>query len=66
MNWSYFFKHWFGTLLIGPILSKIIVLLALIDTDQLIGILEVYPLSIVFSLFFSPQLIFYMRFCITI
>jgi hypothetical protein len=57
MNWSYLFKHWFGTLLIGPIIVDIIIYL---NYTKIGGLLEVYPIALIFSLFFSaPTYIVY-------
>lgn len=57
MNWSYLFKHWFGTLLIGPIIVDIIIYL---NYAKIGGLLEVYPIALLFSLIFSaPTYIIY-------
>ena len=60
MKWNYLFKHWFGTLLIGPIISQIIAPFSDYYYHQVIGLLEVYPVSLIFGLFFStPTYILY-------
>lgn len=59
MNWNYLFKHWFGTLLIAPIIAHII---AFINNDynQIFAFLEYYLLFLIFGLFFStPTYMFY-------
>ncbi|WP_439553909.1 hypothetical protein [Flavobacterium macrobrachii] len=57
MNWSYLFKHWFGTLLIGPIIVDIIIYL---NYSKIGGLVEVYPIALIFSLIFSaPTYIIY-------
>lgn len=60
MNWSYLFKHWFGTLLIGPIVSQIMMYFTVLNPHKIVGLLEVFPLSLIFSLIFSsPTYFFY-------
>ena len=60
MNWSYLFKHWFGTLLLGPIVSQIIMYLTILNPHRIVGLLEVYPISLIFGLIFStPTYIIY-------
>lgn len=57
MNWSYLFKHWFGTLLIGPIIVDVIIYF---NYTKIGGLLEVYPIALIFSLIFSaPTYIIY-------
>jgi len=60
MNWSYLFKHWFGTLLIGPIVSDIIAYLIIDNSDKIGGLTGVYPIALLFGLIFStPTYILY-------
>ena len=60
MNWSYLFKHWFFTLLIGPIVSQIIMSVFDVNSHRIIGLLEIYPITLIFGLFFStPTYILY-------
>ncbi len=60
MNWSYLFKHCFGTLLLGPLFSEIILIIYDVKPNNLFGLLELYPLSLLFSLIFSaPTYIIY-------
>lgn len=60
MNWSYLFKHWFGTLLLAPVISQITMYIYEFDPYKIVGLLEVYPISLMFGLFFStPTYILY-------
>ncbi len=52
MNWSYLLKHWFSTLLIAPIISDIINYFFK-DTHTLFNLTSVYPITVIFGLFFS-------------
>lgn len=60
MNWSYLFKHWFGTLLIGPIISELLMYFNYSNPTKIVGLLEVYPIAFIFSLILStPTYILY-------
>ena len=60
MNWSFLFKHWFGTLLIGPIVTDIIAYLIIDNSNKIGGLTEVYPIALLFGLIFStPTYILY-------
>jgi hypothetical protein len=60
MNWNYLFKHWFFTLLLGPVISQIIMYVTILNPHKIVGLLEVYPLALLFGLFFStPTYILY-------
>jgi hypothetical protein len=52
MDWSYLFKHWFGTLIMAPIIAQIIDLL-MNKNNQILNFYESFPLFILFGLFFS-------------
>ena len=52
MNWSYLFKHWFGTLLIAPLIVQIIVFANRVD-NLLFDFFEYYFLFVLFGFFFS-------------
>ena len=52
MNWSYLFKHWFSTILVAPILSDIINYYYT-DIQTLLTLTYVYPITVIFGLFFS-------------
>ncbi|MFT7350580.1 MAG: hypothetical protein ACI9XR_000289 [Flavobacterium sp.] len=41
MNWSYLFKHWFGILLLGPIVSQITMYIYGVNPHKIFGLLEV-------------------------
>lgn len=60
MKWNYLFKHWFFTLLLGPVISQIIMYVTILNPHKIVGLLEVYPLALLFGLFFStPTYIIY-------
>jgi hypothetical protein len=60
MNWNYLFKHWFSTLLLAPIVSQIIMYIYGVNPHKIVGLLEVYPISLIFGLFFSaPTYVLY-------
>jgi len=60
MNWSYLFKHWFGTILLGPFISEIIMYISELNPHKIVGLLEVYPIAFLFSIIFSaPTYILY-------
>ncbi len=52
MNWSYLFKHWFGTLIMAPIIAQIIDLL-MNKNNQILNFYESFSLFLLFGLFFS-------------
>ena len=52
MNWIYIFKHWFSTLLVAPILSDVINYYYT-DIETLFNLTSVYPITVIFGLFFS-------------
>lgn len=59
MNWSYLFKHWFATLLIAPFICEFLTLL-IGNTNRVVGLVEMYPLTLIFSVVFStPTYIIY-------
>lgn len=49
MNWSYLFKHWIGTIFISPFVLE----LFCIFNQNMNGLIDVYPITIIFSLIFS-------------
>ncbi|WP_333599748.1 hypothetical protein [Flavobacterium sp.] len=60
MNWSYLFKHWFGTLLLGPIIGQVTEYYSSVNSHLVLGYLEAYPVFIMVSLFCSsPTYILY-------
>lgn len=60
MNWTYLYKHWFGTLLIGPIIAQIIESSSYVDSHLVFGFLEIYPVFLFVGLFCStPTYILY-------
>ena len=59
-NWNYLFKHWFFTLLLGPVISQIIMYIIVLNPNKIVGLLEVYPITLIFSFAFSiPTYILY-------
>lgn len=52
VNWSYLLKHWFGTLLLGPILGQINEILTN-RSNQIVEFLEYYIFYLLFGLFYS-------------
>jgi hypothetical protein len=52
MNWDYFFRHSIFTLLLAPLISQLLFYLYP-NTHQIIGLLEVYPITVIVSLIFS-------------
>ena len=60
MNFSYLLKHWFATLTLAPIISEVINLLFIPNSNKILGLLEVYPITIIFGFIFSiPTYIIY-------
>lgn len=59
MNWSYFFKHWIGTLIFAPFIFDRYCLFNE-NKKNISGLVEVYPITLVFGLLFStPTYILY-------
>lgn len=52
MNWSYLIKHWIGTILISPFVFELFCIFNR-NLKSVIGLVEVYPITIIFSLIFS-------------
>lgn len=49
MDWSYLFKHWIGTIFISPFVFD----LFYVFNQNINGLVDVYPITIIFSLIFS-------------
>lgn len=59
MNWNYLFKHWFGTLFLAPFVFELFYIISG-SSNTIVGLIEVYPITIIFSLIFSvPTYIIY-------
>ncbi len=59
-NWNYLIKHWVFTLLLGPFISQILMYITILHPNKIVGLLEVYPIAIIFSIVFSiPTYIIY-------
>ena len=52
MNWDFFFKHCLSTLLLAPFISQLFFYLYP-NSHQIMGLLEVYPITLIVSLIFS-------------
>jgi hypothetical protein len=52
MNWSYLFKHWFGTLLISPFVFDILTMIVN-TSNSMCCLFEIYPFVVLFSLIYS-------------
>jgi hypothetical protein len=52
-DWSYLFKHWIFSLLLGPVISQIIAFIPFSYPNQAIGLLDMYPVVFIVSLVFS-------------
>lgn len=60
MNQSYILKHWLATLIVAPFLPSLYELIFGSIKGQIVGLLEVYPITIIFSVIFSiPTLVIY-------
>ncbi|KAF2510692.1 hypothetical protein EYY60_09270 [Flavobacterium zhairuonense] len=51
-NWNYFLKHCISTLLLAPFISQAFFYI-FPNSHQIIGLLEIYPLTLFMSLIFS-------------
>jgi hypothetical protein len=59
-DWSYLFKHWIFTLLLGPVISQIIAFIPIFYPSQAVGLLAMFPILFIASLIFSiPTYIVY-------
>lgn len=63
MKNSYLLKHWMYTNLLGPFISQIIMYFYDLNPNKIVGLLEVYPVSLIFSLFFSAPTYILCGFC---
>jgi len=62
MNKTYPILHWVFTLLIAPLTSLAILYIWVANPHQLVGLVEVYPVTLQFSaLFWLPILIIYLH-----
>lgn len=52
-EWIFLFKHWFFTLLLGPIVSQLLMYITVLHSNKIVGLLEVFPIAFIFSLIFS-------------
>ena len=61
MKRAYVIGHWILTLLLAPITSQAIQYIWGTNTHQVAGLLEVYPITLAFSIFFSlPTFLVYL------
>ncbi|RKR10818.1 hypothetical protein C8C83_2508 [Flavobacterium sp. 90] len=60
IDWSYLFKQWIFSLIIGPVISQIIAFIPVFYPSQAIGLLGMFPVVFIVSLIFSaPTYIVY-------
>ena len=61
MRRTYIIAHWALTLLIAPFISQAIDFIFGINPHQVVGLLEVYPITLLFSIAFSiPTFLIYL------
>jgi hypothetical protein len=53
IHWKYIFSHWISTLLIAPFIVQLLMYLTRNNAHQIVGFVEVYPITLIFSLIFS-------------
>lgn len=53
IHWKYLFFHWISTLLIAPFIVQLLMHLTRNNAHQIVGLIEVYPITLIFSLIFS-------------
>ncbi len=60
IDWSYLFKQWIFSLIIGPVISQIIAFIPVFYPSQAVGLLGMFPVVFIVSLIFSaPTYIVY-------
>lgn len=60
INKSYILKHWITTLFLAPVISQIIEFIFGKSHHQVVGLFEVFPVTLIFSIVFSlPALVIY-------
>jgi len=61
MRKSYLLVHWIFTLVLAPFVSQMLQYFLLPNPHQIVGLVEVYPITLLFSIFFSiPTLTVYL------
>ncbi len=61
MNKSFVIGHWVLTLILAPLMSQAIEYIFGKDPHQVVGLLEVYPITVIFSIVFSlPTFLIYL------
>lgn len=53
LHWKYLIPHWAITLLIAPFLVQLLMYATRNNAHQIVGLLEIYPLTLLFSFIFS-------------
>jgi hypothetical protein len=53
IHWKYLIYHGFSTLMIAPFVVQLFMYLTLNNAHQIVGLVEVYPITLIFSLIFS-------------
>ncbi|MEK6495461.1 MULTISPECIES: hypothetical protein [Myroides] len=60
IHWNYLLKHWASTLLIAPFIVQILMYISKNNAHQIVGLLEVYPITLIVSVVFSlPTYVIY-------
>lgn len=63
MRKSYIFSHWIITLLVAPFISQALQYISGRNAHQVVGLLEVYPIPLMFSVVFSLPTFFVCLLC---
>ena len=53
IHWKYLLYHWASTLLIAPFLVQLLMYISKANAHQIVGLIEVYPITLIFSLVLS-------------
>ena len=53
LHWSYVLRHCFSTLLLAPSVAQGLLYLTRQNTHQVVGLVEVYPITLLVSIVFS-------------
>ena len=60
IHWKYLLSHWIITLLLAPFLVQLLMYLTRNNASQIVGLIEVYPITLIVSIIFSiPTYIIY-------
>ena len=53
LHWTYLLRYWASTLLIAPVVAQSFIQLTSTHTHQVVGLIEVYPITFIVSLILS-------------